>query len=96
MDLSEVERRSLDVERRNFRGGPVVKNSPGKAGDAGSIPGCKTKIPQPTGQLSPQAETREARVPQQQILPASKEIPCAATKTRYSQINILKNNNNIK
>ena len=58
-----MERRSLDVERKNFPGSPVVKNLPSNAGDAGSIPGCRTKIPQVTGQLSPQAETREACEP---------------------------------
>ena len=29
----------------DFPGGPVVKNLPSNAGDAGSIPGQETKIP---------------------------------------------------
>ena len=43
----------------DFPGGPVVKNPPSNAGDAGSIPGWGTKIPHATGQLSPCAATRE-------------------------------------
>ena len=34
-------------------GGPVVKNLPSNAGDTGSIPGQRIKIPHATGQLSP-------------------------------------------
>ena len=54
-------------QARDFPGGPVVKNPPSKARDAGSIPGRGTKIPQTAGQLSPRASTREreARLPQQ-------------------------------
>ena len=37
----------------DFPVGPVVKNLPSNAGDAGSIPGWGTKIPHATGQLSP-------------------------------------------
>ena len=37
---------------RDFPGGPVVKNPPPNAGDVGSIPGRRTKIPHATGQLS--------------------------------------------
>ena len=53
----------------DFLGGPVVKNLPSNAGDAGSIPGWGTKIPHAAGQLSPRATTTEpvrsgARVPQ--------------------------------
>ena len=40
-------------EKWDFPGGPVVKNQPSKAGDAGSIPGQGTKIPQAAGQLNP-------------------------------------------
>ena len=36
----------------DFSGGPVVKNLPSNAGDAGSIPGRGTKIPHALGQLS--------------------------------------------
>ena len=44
---------------RDFPGGPVVKNPPSSAGDAGSIPGRGTKIPHATGQPSPRATTTE-------------------------------------
>ena len=44
---------------RDFPGGPVVKNTPSNAGDAGSIPGQRTKIPHATGQLSLCATTTE-------------------------------------
>ena len=43
----------------DFPGGPVVKNLPSNAGDAGSILGQGTKIPHVAGQLSPCATTRE-------------------------------------
>ena len=36
----------------HFPGGPVVKNPPSNAGDAGSIPGRGNKIPRDTGQVS--------------------------------------------
>ena len=40
---------------RDLPGGPVVKNLPCNTGDPGSIPGQGTKVPQATGQLSPEA-----------------------------------------
>ena len=43
----------------DFPGGPVVKNLPSNAGDAGSIPCRGTKIPHAVGQLSPCATTTE-------------------------------------
>ena len=43
----------------DFPGGPVVKNLPSSAGDAGSIPGQGTKIPHAAGQISPRAMTTE-------------------------------------
>ena len=48
---------------RNFPGGPVVKNLPSNAEDAGLIPGQGTKIPHATGQLSPHVATRESAQP---------------------------------
>ena len=48
----------------NFAGGPAVKNSPCNAGDAGSIPGWRVKIPHASEQPSPCAAATEARVPQ--------------------------------
>ena len=38
--------------KRDFLGGPVVKNLPCNAGDMGSIPGYGTKIPYAMEQLS--------------------------------------------
>ena len=50
---------ALNSRPRHFPGGPVVKNPPSYAGDAGSIPGWGTKIPQATGQLSPHTTATE-------------------------------------
>ena len=41
------------ISLKDFPGGPVVKNLPTYAGDSGSIPGWRTKIPHAAGQLSP-------------------------------------------
>ena len=43
----------------DFPGGPGVKNPPCNAGDAGSIPGPGTKIPQAAGQLNLSTTTTE-------------------------------------
>ena len=43
----------------DFPGGPVVKNLPSNAGNAGSIPGQGTKISHAAGQLSPRSTTIE-------------------------------------
>ena len=43
----------------DFPGGPVVKNLPYNAGDAGSNPGQGTRIPHAMGQLSPRTTTTE-------------------------------------
>ena len=43
----------------DFPGDPVVKNPPYNAGDAGSIPGQQTEIPDAAGQLSPRDTTAE-------------------------------------
>ena len=45
--------------RKDFPGGPAVKNLPSNAGDAGSIPGQGTKILYAAGQLSLCATTTE-------------------------------------
>ena len=45
----------IETRLRDFPGGPVVKNPPSNAGDAGSIPGRATKLPHAEGQLSPRA-----------------------------------------
>ena len=51
--------RTYKTSRRDFPGGPVVKNPPSNAGDTSSIPGQGTKIPHATGQLSLPATTTE-------------------------------------
>ena len=43
--------------REGFSGGPVVKNLPPNARDAGSIPGQGPRIPYAMGQLGPHALT---------------------------------------
>ena len=48
---------------RNFPDGPVVKNLPSNAADAGSIPGQGTKIPHAAEQLSLCAATTEPTCP---------------------------------
>ena len=49
----------VSVKMGDFPGGPVVKKSPSKAKDVGSIPGRGTKIPHALGQLSLGAATSE-------------------------------------
>ena len=49
----------MEKNMRDFPGGPVVKNPPSNAGDAGSIPGQGAKIPQSMRQLSPCTATTE-------------------------------------
>ena len=75
----------------DFPGGPVTKNLPYNAGDAGSIPGQGTKIPHAAGQLSPRATTTEL-AHSGPCTPQLERSPCAttkslhaATKTRRSQ-----------
>ena len=63
----------------DFPGGPVVKNLPSNAGDAGLIPVWGTRIPHAVGQLSLHAATK--------IPCAATKIPRAATKTRHGQMN---------
>ena len=57
--LTVNERSQKKREYRDFPGGPVVKNQPSNAGDAGSIPGRGTKSLHAVGQLSLWATTRE-------------------------------------
>ena len=64
----------LKSQLRNFSGGPMVKNLPSNAGDAGSISGQGTKIPQAAGQLSPCATTTEfARLNERACVPQTTE-----------------------
>ena len=85
----------------DFPGGPVVKNLPSNAGDAGSIPGWGTKIPHAEGHLSlcaataeptcsgthaPQLERKKTCMLQLERSPrTTTKSPSAATKTRRSQ-----------
>ena len=48
--------------RRDFPGGPVVKNLPCNPGDVGSIPGQGTKIPHAVEQLSLRASGTEPKL----------------------------------
>ena len=50
---------SLEENYLDLSGGPVVKNLPCSARDAGPIPGLRTKIPHAKGQLS-LCDTRES------------------------------------
>ena len=61
---------------RDFPGGPVVKNPPSHAGNVGSIPGERTKIPYATGQLSPRATTTEPVPSGAQEPQREKPVPC--------------------
>jgi len=40
---------SFKTNRRDFPGGPVVKNLPPNTGNTGSIPGQRTRIPHAAG-----------------------------------------------
>ena len=50
---------ALLKKNRDFPGGPAVKNPSSIAGDSGSIPGHRTKIPHVAEQLSLHATRRE-------------------------------------
>ena len=47
------------MKKWDFPGGPVVKNPPSNAEDAGLIPGWGTKISHASGQLCPHTTTTE-------------------------------------
>ena len=49
----------VKTDHKDFPGGPVVKNPPCNAGDAGSIPGHRARIPHATEHLSPSTATTE-------------------------------------
>ena len=93
---------TLKLVDRDLPGGPVVKNPPSNAGDAGSIPGRGTKIPHATGQLSLRASTREpsrcnerSRMPQRtSCVPQLR--PNAAKKKPPKNKNKNKNKNRTK
>ena len=68
---------------RDFPGGPVVKNPPANAVDAGLIPGQGAQTPQALGRLSRwaalQLESQQTAV----------RVPHAAAETGRSQMNKL-------
>ena len=57
--LWEGERRSKELDKRDFPGGPVVKNLHCNSGGVGSIPGQGTKVPHTEKQLSSHNATTE-------------------------------------
>ena len=57
--MAETKGRKLGASR-DFPGGPVVKNLPSNAGDAGLIPGRGSKIPHITEQLNLCVTSRES------------------------------------
>ena len=71
----------------DFPGGPVVKDPPCSAGDAGSVPGWRTKMPHTAEQVSPPAMTRGSAL-QSKILHGAAEIPHVTTGMRVSQTNV--------
>ena len=69
---------------RDFPGGPVAKNPPSNAGDAGFIPGQGTKIPRAKRKLSSRTATTEP-VPKKMILCATTQIQCSQINTCFSK-----------
>ena len=84
MKISEF----LKICTRDFSGGPVVKNLPWDVGNAGLIPGLRTKIPHAVEQLSLHTATVGAHTPQQKIPHDAAKIPHARTETWCSQMYI--------
>ena len=67
---------------RDFPGGPVVKDLPSKAGDAGSIPSQGTKILPAMGQPSLSAAATESTC--SRVCALKLESPPTARKTQHS------------
>ena len=79
------------MRKRDFSGGPVVKNPLSKAGDVGLIPGQETKIPYATGQLSSCSAATEwacsrAWVSQQERSPHTTTSTCTITKLQWQNV----------
>ena len=70
----------------DFPGGPVVKDPPSDAGNAGSIPGRGTKIPYAVGQLSPCPATTEP-VCSRACAPQLERSTCATTREKHIRHN---------
>ena len=69
----------VKLYKKDFHSGPVVKNPPSHAGDAGLIPGRGTKIPHAAGQLSPCTATTEP-TRSGACAPQLERSPCTARK----------------
>ena len=74
-------------KRRDFPGGPVLKNPPCNSEDKGSIPGQGNKIQHATELLSLSATATEACTPQLENPCTKMKIPNAPTETQCSLIN---------
>ena len=61
---------------RDFLGGSEVENLPSNAGDLGSIPAWRTKIPQASGQLSLGTTAREGLHVTRKSLHATMKTQC--------------------
>ena len=80
----------LKIPVKDFPGGPVVKNLPSNAGDAGLIPDQGTKIPQaikPVFTLTTETVSSGAHTPQQEKPGCPTERPCVLQLRPDSQIN---------
>ena len=71
----------------DFPGGPVVKNLPCNAGDAGLSSGQGTKIPQTVEQVSHKRATARETCTAGRIPHDTRKIRHAATKAWHNQIN---------
>ena len=71
----------IEGHHRDFPGGPVVKNVPSNAGDAGLTPGQGSKIPHAERPRGLSATTERS------LTLAQQKIPCAETQSQCSQIN---------
>lgn len=68
-------KREAERLERGFPGGPVAKNPPHNAEDAGWIPSWETEVQRAAEQLRPCAETTEAQTPQLGSANATPEDP---------------------
>ena len=65
-----------EQHRRDFPGGPMVKNPPCNARDVGSILGQRIKIPHSMKQLSPRATTRHSVCHKERSHVTQQRRPC--------------------
>ena len=74
----------LKMTYRDFPGGPVVKNPPSNAGDTGSIPGQRTKIPHAAGQLRLSAAATEPTCCNWRAYELQLKSPCTLEPMRHN------------